>query len=176
MALVSVVRSVFAFTLFTLFSTGPVCAQTGLGFGMAGVSSGQSARLSALNLGGPRSNQDSACSITLRFLDGQGQVLKESAVSLGAGKSASVDLSRAQMTGTTPRLQIRAVLLFGYSGGAAPGPGALTQFDCNIVPTLEVFDNDTGKTSFIVTDAKPLPIPDPRSVAGAQVPARKAVE
>jgi len=55
---------------------------------------------------------------------------------------------------------LRAVLVFGYSGGANPPPQLLQQAaTCNIVPSLEIYDNDTQKTSIVVTDVKPLPGP-----------------
>jgi hypothetical protein len=140
-------------------------SQPGVSFAMIGVATGQSARVNALNLGSRLSTQDSSCSVTLQFLDTKGQVLKQTAVTLPSGKATSLDLSRDAVPGDEVRAEIRAVLLFGYSGGASPGPDVLQQFDCNIVPSIEVYDNDTGKTNFILTDAKPLPLPDPRSIA-----------
>ncbi len=140
-------------------------SQPGLGFAMIGVAAGQSARVNALNLGSRSSTQDSSCGVTLQFLGIQGQRLKQTVVTLRPGKGATLDLSRDQVPGDDLRAEIRAVLLFGYSGGAAPGPDILQQFDCNIVPSIEVYDNDTGRTSFILTDAKPLPVPDLRSIA-----------
>ena len=146
----------------------------GVGFAIVGVATGQSARVNALNLGSMSSTADSSCSVTLQFLDTQGQQLKQSVVTLGSGKGASLDLSRDQAPGDDARVQIRVVLLFGYSGGAAPGPDVLQQFDCNIVPSLEVYDNNTGRTSFILTDAKPLPASGKLTqVAGAPPKTRK---
>ena len=84
--------------------------------------------------------------------------MKQKVVTLQAGKAASLDLGRSELpAGNEPRAEIRAVLLFGYFGGANPPPNVLQKFDCNIVPSLEVFDNITGRTSFILTDAKQLP-------------------
>jgi hypothetical protein len=80
-------------------------------------------------------------------------------VTLRTGKAGSLDLSGDAIRGDSRRVQIRAVLLFGYFGGAPPGPGTLERFDCNIVPSLEIYDNQTGRTSLVVTDAKPLPPP-----------------
>jgi hypothetical protein len=33
------------------------------------------------------------------------------------------------------------------------------QFNCNIVPSMQVFDERTGKMKLVLTDAKPLPPP-----------------
>jgi hypothetical protein len=147
--------------LFVLTSTAVSAqspSQPGLGFGMIGIAIGESARVNALNLGNALSPQDSSCSVMLQFLDTEGQLLKQKVITLQAGKAASLDLGRSELPrGNDPRAEIRAVLLFGYSGGANPPPAVLQTFNCNIVPSLEVFDNDTGRTSFILTDAKQLP-------------------
>ena len=140
-------------------------SQPGVSFAMIGVATGQSARVNALNLGSRLSTQDSSCSVTLQFLDTKGQLLKQTVVTLQTGKATSLDLGRDQAPGDALRAEIRGVVLFGYSGGASPGPDVLQQFDCNIVPSIEVYDNDTGRTNLILTDAKPLPLPDPRSIA-----------
>lgn len=134
-------------------------SQLGLGFAMIGIASGESARVNALNMGTGLQGQNSSCSVTLQFLDAQGQLLKQSAITLQPGKAGSLDLSSDELPGTDSRTEVRAVLRFGYSGGANPPPAILQQFDCNIVPSLEVYDNDTGRTSFVLTEAKPLPPP-----------------
>ena len=61
------------------------------------------------------------------------------------------------------------MLLFGKAGGAAPGPDVRDQFDCNIVPSVEIYDSATGRTSLVLTDSKPVVGPDARSIA--QIPA-----
>ena len=163
------IRDVFSLLAALVMALVPARAQPssepGVGFAMVGIAAGQSARVNALNMGSRSSTQNSSCSVTLQFLDTQGQVLKQTVVTLRPGKSASLDLSHDQLPGDDLRAEIRTVLLFGYSGGAPPGPEILQQFDCNIVPSLEVYDNDTGRTSFVLTDAKPLTLPDQRSMA-----------
>ena len=132
--------------------------QPGAGFGMIGFAAGETARVAALNLGQGTLPKPSSCAVTLQFLDDQGAVLKQAVVTLEPGKAASLDLSRDQLPGGS-RVEIRAVLLFGYFGGANPPPAVLQRFDCNILPSLQVYDNDTERTSIILTDAKPLPPP-----------------
>jgi hypothetical protein len=132
--------------------------QAGVGFAMVGVSTGEISRINALNLGQGTLPAPSRCAVTLRFLDTEGHVIKQSIVTLEPGKAASLDLSRDELPGDS-RAEVRAELLFGYSGGANPPALVLQQFDCNIVPSLEVFDAQTQKTSVILTDAKPLPLP-----------------
>ena len=133
----------------------------GLGFAVVGIAPGQSARINALNQSpSPAVQGPAACRIALQFYDAQGLLLKEYLVAgLAVGKSAAVDLNRDDLPGSD-RFSLRAVLAFGYSGGANPPPQLLQQTaTCNIVPSLEIYDNDTQKTSIVVTDAKPLPGP-----------------
>ncbi len=133
----------------------------GLGFPIVGVAPGQSIRINALNQTPSLALQGQAgCRISLQFYDAEGQLVTESVVSvLAVGKSAALDLNRDDLPGDG-RLSLRAVLAFGYTGGANPPPLLLQQTaTCNIVPSLEIYDNDTQKTSIVVTDAKPLPGP-----------------
>ncbi len=131
--------------------------QPGVSFPMIGIANGESIRVNALNMGSSTSTPSSSCSVTLRFLDAQGQLLKQNVVALRPGKALSLDLTRNAVPSNNHRVEIRAVLLFGYSAGAAPTRELLQQYDCNIVPSLEIYSNDTGKTNAVVTEAKPLP-------------------
>jgi hypothetical protein len=134
----------------------------GLGFAIVGVAPGQSVRINALNqLAGPAAQGPAGCRMSLQFYDAEGQLVLEYVVpsGLSVGKSAAVDLNRDGLPGGD-RLSLRAVLAFGYFGGANPPPQLLQQTaTCNIVASLEIYDNDTQKTSIVVTDAKPLPGP-----------------
>lgn len=133
----------------------------GLGFPIVGVAPGQSIRINALNqTPSPALQGQAGCRISLQFYDADGQLVTEYLVPvLAVGKSAALDLNRDDLPGGG-RLSLRAVLAFGYSGGANPPPLLLQQTaTCNIVPSLEIYDNDTQKTNILVTDAKPLPGP-----------------
>ena len=141
-------------------------AQPGLAFGLLGMAEGQSLRINALNLGSRSSTPASGCEVTLRFLDAKGLVLREKVLRLSVGQGAFFDLRRAQVSDQPGRASVRAVLLFGVTGGGAPpGPDARQNFDCNIVPTLELVDDATGRTTLVLTDAKPLPLPDQRATS-----------
>ena len=153
-------RLILLAALLIVFSTVLSAQPPGVAFGMTGIANGQSARVNALNLGNaPAGTADtSSCTVTFQFLDAEGQLLKQAMIALKPGKAGALDLSRDELpSGNDSRVEVRAVLLFGYSGGANPPPGVLQRFKCDIVPSLEVFDNDTRKTSFILTQAKPLP-------------------
>jgi hypothetical protein len=139
------------------------CAQSpyqpGVGFPIIQLAPGERARVSALNRGTGSSEKDASCSVTLQFLDARGQVVKQTVAALKRGEVASLDLGRDELPGGDSRAEIRTVLLFGYFGGAPPGPRMLERFVCNIVPSLEVYDDHAGKTRLSLTDAKPLAPP-----------------
>jgi hypothetical protein len=130
----------------------------GLEFRMIELAAGESARLKALNRGTGSAAQNSSCSVTLQFLGRQSRLVKERVVTLPPGKAASLDVDRRELPGDDPRGQIRAVLIFGYYGGAPPGPRIAQKFNCNIAPNLEVYDQ-SGSSRIILTEAKPLPAP-----------------
>ena len=135
--------------------------QPGVGFAMIGMATGQTVRLHALNLGTGSSASDPRCNVTLQFLDANGQVLKQAVPTIRPGKAAYLDLrgDSAELAQNDVRVPFRAVLLYGYFGGAPPGPGGLQAFDCNIVPSLEIFDTETKQTSVVLTATTPLPPP-----------------
>lgn len=135
-------------------------AQTGSGFPMVGIAAGQSARVNVLNAARPDVANPTSCNLTLQFLDTNGNLLKQSTVNLQPGTAASLDLSWGDLPGGDLRTEVRAVLLFGYSGGANPPPGILQQSACgDLVPSLEVYDNTSGRTSLVLTTAITLPSP-----------------
>jgi hypothetical protein len=146
------------FLISTTFGAQP-SYQPGVTFPMIGVSTAQTARLNAVNLGTSSTMQNSSCTVTFEFLDAQGQVLAQKVVTLTPTNGAFLNLSRSQLNGDIPRVQLRAVLLFGYYGGAPPTPDTLQHFDCNILPSLEVYDEKSGKTEFVLTVTKSLPPP-----------------
>ena len=135
--------------------------QPGVGFAMVGIATGQTVRLNALNLGTGSAAPDARCNVTLQFLDVNGQVLKQTVTTIRPGRAVFLDLRSGseELPQNEARVPIRAALLFGYFGGAPPGRGAMQAFDCNIVPSLEMFDTETKQTSVVLTATKPLPPP-----------------
>ena len=114
--------------------------------GMVGLASGQTARLNVVNIGVPNSSP-LPCVLALAFLDSDSKILKQMFVSVGFGKAAFVDL--VMDNNSLGRVQIRGV---GYNPLLAPGPASPQPLSCNLVPTLEVLDTETGRTAAIVTD------------------------
>jgi hypothetical protein len=135
-------------------------AQTGSAFPIVGIASGQTARLNILNIAPPNPSSQSSCNVTLQFLAADGAVLKQSRNNLSPGGSALLDLNWNDLSGYSLRAEIRAVLLFGYSGGANPPGRIVQQTACgSLVPSLEVFNASDGKTILILTHPLPLPAP-----------------
>jgi hypothetical protein len=164
MSMRSFLESVFSLLVLLMALISPAAAQpggqSGLGFAMIGIACGQSARLNVLNMAPLSTSNQSSCTVTFQFLDSQGQLLKQTTANLTPGTAGALDLSFDEAPGGSLRSEIRGVLLFGYSGGANPPAGILQQTACgNLTPSLEVYDNGTGRTSLILTDAKTLPPP-----------------
>ena len=139
-------------------------SQIGAAFPVIGLAPGQTARVSALNLPTPVSTVTSGCAVTLRFVRFDGTVISESTVTVRSSQAGSLDLPHRK-TGAASRVGLRVELLFGSPSGVAPGPETREQFDCNILPSLEIFDQSTGRTNVVVTDWKPILGADPRSIA-----------
>jgi hypothetical protein len=114
--------------------------------GMIGLASGQTARLNVVNVGVPNMFP-LPCVLALAFLDSDNKILKQMFVSVGFGKAAFVDL--VMSNGGTGRVQIRGI---GYNPLLSPGSAIPQPLSCNLVPTLELFDTETGRTAAIVTD------------------------
>jgi len=135
-----------------------VSTQPGVGFPVVSISAGQTARINALNAG-PVWQAAGGCRVGLQFYDTQWQLLKQTTVTgLVVGNAAELDLSRTELPGTD-RASIVAVVTFGYSGGANPPPGIVNTTNCRIVPSLEISDDQTGRTSVVLTTVWKLPEP-----------------
>src|SRR5215472_3206415 len=140
----------------------------GVGFPMAAIAEGQTARINPLNngAGGPplsgRVPGSCASGITFGFYSGDGKLLKENVVAnLAPGKATFADLSYDELPKGVGRTQIRAVLQFGYAGATPPSAEMIKLMACNLLPSLEIFDSATGRTGIVLTETKPLPDPNP---------------
>lgn len=110
-------------------------------FGMVGIVEGvQTARLNVVNVT-PMDTRDlppNPCMVELMFFDMDGEMLTMAMVSLGPGKAAFHDFSDSVYEDGR-RLQIRAeVMVLGKPS------------ECNIISTLEIYDNYTMKTTIII--------------------------
>jgi hypothetical protein len=133
---------------------------------MVGLASGQTARLNVVNVGVPTPSP-LPCVLVLAFRDSDGRILKQRFVSVKTGKAALLDLTQGDIDGTAgdhghgdnpARLQIRGM---GYNPLLSPGSAIPQPLSCNLVPTLELFDTETGRTAAIVTDFRTPSSPTP---------------
>jgi hypothetical protein len=110
--------------------------------GMVGLTAGQTARLNVLNPGlSVPAATGAVCPALLSFLNDQGGVITTAKVSVMPGKSAYLDLDRDTAISTTDlRVQIRAAFAMPVTAPAT----------CRLIPTMEVFNNSTGMTQFVV--------------------------
>ena len=109
--------------------------------GMFGITQNQTARLNVFN-GGSGDPGDDDDKIELSFVDGDGNILSQKVYELGAGKSAFLDIRGVEVPRTTTnRTQMRGIVR--YVGT----PDTRTYM---WTPTLEVFDNRTGETRFLL--------------------------
>lgn len=129
-------------------------------FGMVGVALNQTARLNVVNVTGPPVVAGAVplvCRLTLQFFDDQNTKVAELAVdSLDPGKATHLDYARPAATATAvpARVQVRAVVVNTSAVTGVPQPGAPTiqvVSPCTVLPTVEVFDNDTGKTQVFMS-------------------------
>ena len=117
-----------------------------IAFGLVGVVSGQIARLNVVNTGdiaSPRGLPPGPCRVTLSFFDSDGSLLATITRTLDPGHAGSLDFNIASFgsEGGAGRLMIRAEVT------VEPDANSLTP--C-VMPTLEVFDMASGKTTFII--------------------------
>jgi hypothetical protein len=118
-------------------------------FGMFGVARGQTARINVVNICSPRTDETNRlppgpCRVQAGFIDANGMRLAERAMIIDGCKSASVDLANASDTADrrTPggRVEIRAFVTTDPPDPILPAPACAA--------TVEVFDANTGQTSF----------------------------
>lgn len=109
--------------------------------GMFGITANQTARFNVFN-GGSGDPGDDDDKIELLFVDVDGKILAQKVYELGAGKAAFLDLRAADLPRQdTVRTQMRAMVR--YVGT----PDTRTYM---WAPTLEVFDNNSGETRFLL--------------------------
>jgi hypothetical protein len=111
-------------------------------FGMFGITQGQTARLSMVSL--ETGELLPAIQVELSFIDSDGNTLLQKVHTLHQGKAVALDLNGNLFAGRG-RTQIRALVRFIGTPDTRDDP-----FFRNCLPTMEVVDNTTGRTSFIV--------------------------
>jgi hypothetical protein len=105
-------------------------------FPMVGLAKGQTARLNMVNIGDPNLNP---CEVQMGFYDSQGKALLRGVQKLEPGMATFLDLSYASAENPNLRVQIRGWV-------RVIGDPTLC------LASLEVFDEQTGRTSVFIGD------------------------
>ncbi len=103
--------------------------------GVIGITQGQTARLNLVNW------EDQSIPVVLQLLDSNGNILAESKTELAPGQSVSIEANGDNFVPEPPtRFEVRAQVVITWP------------IDPCFMPTLEVYDNVTGKTAIVVSD------------------------
>jgi len=119
---------------------------------VVGITAGQTAKLNVLYPAIPAPLLQTMCAVTVSIVDDQGSVLKTQDFQMLGGKSVSVSLNAdTDLTGTHAA-QIHALTL-------TPATSSTGGY-CEVLPSLDIVDNATGKTlvhvETMVTYPRPL--------------------
>lgn len=119
--------------------------------GAAGIAQGQTARFNVLR---PDETATATCAAVLTYFDGAGTQLKTSTVTVAPGTVGYLDLfSDSDLAlAADQRKQIRVTVAVPVAAPAASSssttPTAVPV--CRLIPTLEIFDEVTGRTSVVL--------------------------
>lgn len=124
--------------------------------GMVGLARGPTARLNLLNPPAqPTATAAASCSARVAFVDAAGAVIQSSTVSVQQGQSLPYDFvwsgSRAQIRAT-----VEVPPVVPPAGSAIP-----IALPCNLIPTVEIFDNNRGRTDLIIGVSHLVWVPPP---------------
>ena len=126
---------------------------------MAGIAQGQAARFNMLNVAAPSSVTTAICAASVTFYDAAGAVLKMSNVTAAAGAAGHLDLfSDADLElPVDQRKDIRVAFTLLAVPAPTPSTAAAVAPVCNPIGNLEVFDEITGRTQFVVGAMHAIP-------------------
>lgn len=118
-----------------------VCPQCRINFGLAGITRVQTMRVNLVEVGDvpPRPCRQ----VEIMFLNSRGTPLGRSVDCVGSGQPVFLDLNGASIDGSTNRTEVRVAVRL------QPPPEA-DRDQSNVVATVEVIDNQTGKTVVMV--------------------------
>jgi len=155
-------------------STTPVARVHQRSSGMVGIAEGQTARVNLLSPDLPAPLATGVmCSATVSFMNAQGAVLKSGTLTVIPGQSMHIDLDTdADLKyAVNERHEIRATVQVPVAPTPAGGTAAVVPV-CRLIPTMEIFDALTGRTSVIVghthfAGERTEPTPATSSTAGS---------
>jgi hypothetical protein len=106
-------------------------------FGVSGIAPGETARLNVVTVG-----VRETVAAQLIFFDTNGGILMQTSVALVPGRAVSLDLPFLERSAVGNRLAFYPMVRLGAKPG---GEGY-------VIPTVEVIDNATGRTSHVIED------------------------
>jgi hypothetical protein len=122
--------------------------------GAVGIAQGQTARFNVLR---PNETATATCSAVLTYFDGAGTQLKSSTVTVAPGTVGYLDLFSDTDLALAPdqRKQIRVTVAVPVatppsSPSSSPSTTPKAVPVCRLIPTLEIFDEVTGKISVVL--------------------------
>jgi hypothetical protein len=119
--------------------------------GAVGIAEGQTARFNVLR---PNETATATCSAVLTYFDGAGKQLKTSTVIVAPGTVGYLDLfSDADLAlAADQRKQIRVTVAVPVATPSSSSSSTTAKAVpvCRLIPTLEIFDGFTGKTSVVL--------------------------
>jgi hypothetical protein len=122
---------------------------------VVGITSGQTARLNVLYPSIPAPLLQVMCAVTASIVDDQGTVLKTQDFQMLGGKSVALSINADDFLPGGQTAQIHALTL---TPAVSPAGGY-----CEVLPSLDIVDNATGKTlvhlETTITYPRTLPIP-----------------
>jgi hypothetical protein len=135
-------------------------------WGLFGIVADQTARVSVVNTSGdPRGYPPGPCRVSVAFQDVDGTVLKEARFTLRPGQAASLDYgfqpppepehgdAIGAAAGRLGRQDLRArIAIVNLVAPDPDRPDAFPPGPC--VPTVEVFETATGRTAFLLAEAR----------------------
>jgi hypothetical protein len=141
----------------------PVVMQQTFTTGMVGFGYNESARLNIFNLNpvaaitSPGSTPPANCNVALQFYDIKGTLVSQSMVpNFAPGQSASFDFPYSSLT--TENLvhaNIRGVVVINPTPTSVAVSSAPVG-NCSVFTTLEVFNMETGSTTALTSDTRPV--------------------
>ncbi len=119
--------------------------------GAVGIAQGQTARFNVVR---PDETATATCSAVLTYFDGMGNQLKTSTITVAPGTLGYLDLfSDTDLAlGADQRKQIRVTVAVPVETPSSSSSSTTTNAVpvCRLIPTLEIFDEVTGRTSVVL--------------------------
>ncbi len=117
--------------------------------GAVGIAQGQTARFNVLR---PNETATATCSAVLTYFDGAGTQLKTSTVTVAPGTVGYLDLfSDTDLAlAADQRKQIRVTVAVPVATPSSSSSTTKVVPVCRLIPTLEIFDELTGKASVVL--------------------------